>query len=153
LVIMAGALVQTGAQAQQEREPPYWASISSTQAMMRVGPGRNYRATWLYVRPDLPIRVIQVYPNWRKVQDPDGTTGWMLRNLLSDTRTAIVRGTEPVPMYEERDEGSAMPFRAQPGVVGRISNCGNGWCRLQVGDRAGYIRVQHLWGVTPDEQL
>jgi SH3-like domain-containing protein len=77
----------------------------------------------------------------------------MLVNLLSSTRTAIVRGTEPAPMHEEPDEGSALPYRAEPGVVGRISNCANGWCRLQVGGRAGYIRTQHLWGVDPNEQL
>jgi SH3-like domain-containing protein len=153
LAVLAGALLQTGAQAQRDRQPPYWASINTTRAMMRTGPGRNYPATWLYVRADLPIRVIETYPDWRKVQDPDGTTGWMLRNLLSDTRTAIVRGTEPVAMHEEPDEGSAMPYRAEPGVVGRLSNCGNGWCRLDVGGRRGYVRVQSLWGVDPGEQL
>jgi hypothetical protein len=59
--------------------------------------GKNYPATWLYQRADLPVKVLEVYPSWRKVQDPDGTAGWMLVNLLSDTRTAIVRGTEPAP--------------------------------------------------------
>src|SRR5690606_11690319 len=76
--------------AQPARETPYWASISSGRAMMRTGPGRNYPGTWLYVRPDLPIQVVEVYQSWRKVRDPDGTVGWMLVNLLSDTRTAIV---------------------------------------------------------------
>ena len=42
---------------------------------MRTGPGRNYPGIWLYKRRDLPIRVIQIYPNWRKVEDPDGEQG------------------------------------------------------------------------------
>jgi SH3-like domain-containing protein len=153
IVLALLALLPPSASAQRDRQPPYWASINTTRAMMRAGPGRNYPATWMYVRTDLPIRVIETYPDWRKIQDPDGTTGWMLRNLLSDTRTAIVRAQEPAPMHEAPDESSAMPYRAEPGVVGRISDCGDGWCRLEVGGRAGYIRAQHLWGVDPGERL
>ena len=54
----------------QDKKPPYWASIASGEAMMRTGPGRNYPGIWLYKRRDLPIRVVQIYPNWRKIEDP-----------------------------------------------------------------------------------
>jgi len=75
--------------AAQERQPPYWASIASGEAMMRTGPARNYPGTWLYKRRDLPVRVLKTYPNWRLIEDPDGAKGWMLVSLLSDRRTAI----------------------------------------------------------------
>src|SRR5688500_199324 len=118
LAILLGALALSVAEAQPRRETPYWASISSGRAMMRAGPGRNYPATWLYVRADLPVRVVEVYQSWRKIEDPDGTAGWMLVNLLSDTRTALVRGSEPRPMHERPDLASPVRFRAAPGVVG-----------------------------------
>ena len=141
------------AQAQPARETPYWASIASGRAMMRTGPGRNYPGTWLYVRADLPIQVIEVYQSWRKIRDPDGTTGWMLVNLLSDTRTAIVRGEAPQPMHAGPDPATPVRFRAEPGVVGRISQCASGWCQFDVGGRSGYIRTVHIWGVGPDERV
>ena len=94
----AVALSTPGAHAQEKRQTPYWASISAGEALMRTGPGKNYPGTWLYQRADLPIKVVEVYPSWRKVQDPDGETGWMLVNLLSDTRTGIARGDEPRPL-------------------------------------------------------
>jgi SH3-like domain-containing protein len=152
-ILIAGGLALTQASAQEERKTPYWASISAGEALMRTGPGRNYPATWLYRRADLPIKVIEVYPSWRKVQDPDGTTGWMLVNLLSDTRTAIVRGSDPAPMHEAPDANSRIRFRAEPGVVGRLSNCTNGWCRLDVKGRAGFIRIERIWGVDSGEKL
>ena len=77
----------------QDKRPPYWASIASGEAMMRSGPGRNYPGIWLYKRRDLPIRVVQIYPNWRKIEDPDGQQGWMLVTLLSDRRTADRKST------------------------------------------------------------
>jgi SH3-like domain-containing protein len=151
LLTVAGSA--TVAEAQRTRETPYWASISAGRAMMRTGPGRTYPATWLYVRSDLPIRVIEVYQNWRKIQDPDGTTGWMMVQLLSDTRTALVTGEEPRPMHETRDPASPVRFRAEPGVVGRISRCSEGWCLFDVRGRSGYIRTDHIWGISPGERV
>ncbi|HEY0113129.1 MAG TPA: SH3 domain-containing protein [Allosphingosinicella sp.] len=156
--IMLGTLLALGltvgsAQAQEERKTPYWASISATKAAMRTGPGRNYPMTWIYMRPDLPIKIVETYPNWRKVQDPEGETGWMLQRLLSDTRTALVTGDEPRPMHEEANEGSKVRYRAEPGVVGRLSKCSGDWCLLEVGDRKGYIRTAHFWGVDPGAGL
>lgn len=139
--------------ADAQRQPPYWASISAGRALMRTGPAQTYPATWLYIRPDLPIKVIGVMDDWRRVQDPDGTIGWMLVRLLSDQRSGIVRGEAPQPMYESANPGAAIRYRAEPGVVGRVSDCADGWCLLDVGGRRGYIRTETLWGVEATEAI
>ena len=154
LLMIAGALLPAAAAAQAPpRTVPYWASIASGRAMMRTGPGQTYPGTWLYVRPDLPIRVVEIYRDWRKVSDPQGTTGWMLVRLLSDQRTAIVRRGEPRELHEAPDQGSPVRFRAAAGVVGRVSRCAGGWCLFDVRGRSGYIRVDQIWGVDPDETI
>ncbi|HEX8579785.1 MAG TPA: SH3 domain-containing protein [Allosphingosinicella sp.] len=153
LVLLPLSLAVTAADAQRERQTPYWASISATKALMRTGPGRNYPASWLYVRGDLPIRVVETYPNWRKVQDPAGETGWMLQRLLSDARTAIVTGTEPRPIHEAPEAGSPIRYLAEPGVVGHLSKCEGGWCRFETGGRNGYMQVAHFWGTDANEKL
>jgi SH3-like domain-containing protein len=147
LALVAVAAAHAAYAADGEKKPPYWASITAGKALMRTGPGRNYPATWLYVRGDLPVKVVETYPNWRKVQDADGATGWMLQRLLSDTRTALVTGAEPRPLHEGPDEHSPIVYRAEPGVVGRLSRCGSGWCMLDVKGRRGYIRTEHFWGL------
>jgi SH3-like domain-containing protein len=148
-----GALSAPGAVAQEKRETPYWASISSGQARMRTGPGENYPVIWLYQRADLPIKVLEVYPSWRKIQDPDGASGWMRVSLLSERRTAIVRGTEPRPLRETPQANARVLFRAEPGVVGRLSECANNWCRFDVGGRGGFISTDHVWGTNPGETI
>jgi SH3-like domain-containing protein len=153
LVLLAAGLSLAGAEAQEKKKTPYWASISAGEAMMRTGPGKNYPATWLYKRADLPVKVLEVYPSWRKVQDPDGTIGWMLVNLLSDTRTAIVRGNAPAPLHEAPREQSKIRYRAAPGVVGRLSECTVDWCRFDVGERGGFIRTSSIWGTNPGESF
>jgi SH3-like domain-containing protein len=152
LLLVATLPLDSGA-AQQRREIPYWASIASGRAMMRRGPGQNYPGMWEYRRADLPIQVLEIYQDWRKVRDPDGTIGWMLVRLLSDQRTAVVRGDAPRPLHEAPDAASPIRYRAEPGVVGRVSRCAGGWCRFDARGRGGYIRVDQIWGVDPGETI
>ncbi|MFZ5725940.1 MAG: SH3 domain-containing protein, partial [Pseudomonadota bacterium] len=130
------------AAAQSDVELPYWASISVDEARMRKGPSPDVPVTWEYRRKDLPVKVIARRETWRKIEDPDGTQGWMAARLLSRTRTAIVTG-EIRPMREEPDTSAAVAFRAQPGVVGRITDCQKGWCLFNVGGRKGWIQTDH----------
>ncbi len=138
--------------AAQDRETPYWASISASQARMRTGPGTNFPTSWLYRRSGLPVRVVEVYRNWRKIEDPDGTQGWMLVNLLSSDRTAMIEG-DIRPMRAAPEPGSRIRYRAEPGVVGRIRNCRRGWCEFDVRGRVGYVEAAHLYGVAEDERV
>ena len=112
-------MLLAGPSAAQDKKPPYWASIASGEAMMRAGPGKTYPGVWLYKRRDLPIRVVRTYPNWRLIEDPDGTRGWMLVSLLSERRTAIVRPGEPRSIHERPDPSSRVAYLAEHGVVGR----------------------------------
>jgi SH3-like domain-containing protein len=137
--------------AAQDKQPPYWASIASGQAMTRAGPGKNYPGVWLYQRRDLPIRVVKKYENWRMIEDPEGTRGWMLVSLLSDRRTAIVKAGEPRPIHATADGASRIRYTAENGVVGRIEKCREGWCHITIGKREGYIRTSDIWGVSDGE--
>ena len=137
--------------AAQEKQPPYWASIASGQAMTRTGPGKTYPGVWLYQRRDLPVRVVKKYENWRLIEDPDGAQGWMLVTLLSDRRTAIVKPGQPRPIRVGRTDTAKPAYIAEQGVVGRISKCSDGWCRMEIGNRRGYIRTSDVWGVSDGE--
>ena len=151
--LLAVALPVQAPAADVKRKVPYLASIQASRARMRTGPARSYPASWLYQRSGLPVRVVAVFKEWRKVEDPDGTQGWMQGNLLSDTRTAIVRGTVPIEMRDRPSAGGKLLWRAAPGVVGRLSQCGGGWCRFDVMGQAAYVEIGRLWGVEPGETL
>lgn len=136
----------------QDKKPPYWASIVPNAARIRTGPGRNFPAVWEYRRAGLPIKVIQTFPAWRKIQDPDGETGWMQANMLSETRTGMVMG-EIRPMHARPDSSSTVVWRAAPGVVGKLRSCRSGWCDFDVKGRRGWIELASLWGVSRGEEV
>lgn len=135
--------------AQTQKALPYWVAIAKPEARMRVGPSMDYPANWVYRRQNMPVKVIEVYPNWRKVEDPDGTKGWMHVRLLKDDRTAIVVG-EIAPLREDASDSARTLFRAEPGVVGRVSACTDDWCKFDVNGQKGYVRKRFLWGATSE---
>ena len=151
--VIVALAIEPAMAADPVRKLPYYASISAGRARLRTGPAWTYPASWLYQRADLPVRVVATFKQWRKVEDPDGTQGWMLAALLSERRTAIVRGAQPVEMHERASTGAKLLWRAAPGVVGRLSACGGGWCRFDVRGQAGFVEVGSLWGVEPAERL
>lgn len=152
LATMVLNLTIVGDAAAENRNPPYWASFAAGKARMRTGPGRNFPAIWLYQRRDLPVRVIEVYPNWRKIEDPEGVRGWVQSNLLSEKRTGMVRGGV-VAMRAEPDASAKLLWRAEAGVIGYISKCQYGWCQFDVGGKTGFVERGALWGVSPGEAV
>ena len=154
IIAIAGLALATAgrAQAPQDRPVPYWASISAGEAMMRTGPGRQFPGIWLYRRAGLPVKVVQVAPGWRRVQDQDGAVGWMLATLLTDKRTVVMTGTVRA-IHADPDGASPVRWQAEPGVIGRIRSCAAGWCRIVIGNRTGHVRATDVWGVEPGEQV
>ncbi|MBA3942822.1 MAG: hypothetical protein C0520_16595 [Sphingopyxis sp.] len=146
IIAILALIAATGpAAAQSDVELPYWASISVDEARMRKGPSPDVPVIWEYRRKDLPVRVVARFETWRKIEDPDGTQGWMAARLLSRVRTAIVTD-EIRPLRAEPATSAAIAYRAEPGVVGRITDCKDGWCLFDVKGRKGWIQTDHIWG-------
>lgn len=146
-VLLAAALGLLAVPAQaQERDVPYWASISADEANMRAGAGERYQIEWVYERPGLPVKVIRYISGWRYIEEPDGTRGWMYRSLLSDERTAIITGEEVAPMREAGSPDAALRWNLEPGVIGVLGDCIEGWCELDVEGHRGWVAQDRLWG-------
>ena len=98
---------------------PRFVSLGAPRANLRSGPGREYPVRWVYVRRHWPLKVVQEYGVWRKVEDIDGTTGWMHAALLSGRRTGVIRGPGPVPLTARPRADAPV---ARPGCARR--SCG-----------------------------
>lgn len=130
----------------QEREVPYWATIRASELNMRVGPSADYKIDWVYHRPGLPVKVIRVMEGWRLIEDPAGDEGWVVARLLSPDRGAIVIGQGLTEMRADSSGTAAVKWRVEPGVVGALGECDDGWCEFSVGKRKGWVAQSRLWG-------
>lgn len=149
LILASGLSLSAPAEAQQE--PPYWASIDEPEARMRTGPSTEYPTMWIYKREKLPVKVLARYKSWRKVEDHEGTQGWMHARLLSASRAGLVLATsgKPVAMRALPDANAKIVWLAEPGVVGSLTLCEKSWCLFDVTGRKGYINITDVWGDEP----
>jgi SH3-like domain-containing protein len=126
---------------------PFWASIRASKVNMRVGPGEDYKISWVYTRPGLPLKVERVVDSWWLVADPEGTRGWvLLRFLNKNKRTAIVTGKGLADMRAEASAAAKLRWKVEPGVSGKLGDCSAGWCAFTVDAQSGYVRQERLWG-------
>lgn len=124
---------------------PYWVSTAKDTANMRVGPGREYRINWTYVRKGVPLKVLRVMGSWRLVEDPEGARGWILSQFLTRARAGIVKGGI-TGLRENKDGSGRVLWRVAPGVIGKVGDCDAGWCVFDVDGRKGFAKSSSVWG-------
>ena len=135
---------------------PRFVSLKSSKVNVRQGPGESYDIAWTFTRAALPVEVIQEYDTWRRVRDSDGTVGWVLQNLLSSKRTAVVApwaAGAPRPLYSEPAPTAIVSAYLEAGVLADVATCHLNWCRLTGSGFSGWIGEDQLWGVYPGEEV
>ncbi|MDA9918499.1 SH3 domain-containing protein [Erythrobacter sp.] len=130
----------------QDRETPYWASLRYDEVRMRVGPSNEYKIDWVYRRKGMPVKVIRLREGWRLVQDPEGGQGWIASSQLTLNRGVLVTGEGLVDLRASPGSNTALRWRAEPGVVAKLIECGEGWCQIDVTGRTGWVPEDRIWG-------
>lgn len=142
----------------QERGPvtnlplPRYVSMKATEGNVRRGPSLTHRIDWIFKRRDIPLIITAEYGNWRRVEDRDGAGGWVHYSLLSGTRTAIVE-SDMLDLMNQPAEGALVVARLELGVIARLEECSETWCKLNAAGYRGWAPKTALWGVQPDEIL
>ena len=129
---------------------PRYVSMKASSGRVRVGPSRSYRVLQKFVVRGVPLQIIGEYDQWRRVRAWDETGGWMHKSLLTGIRTVIVMHDQS-PMRRRPNSDSRIKAIAEKGVIGQLGNCDPDWCRVDVGDRSGWIMKSCLWGIDADE--
>ncbi|MDB5525251.1 MAG: hypothetical protein JWM58_3014 [Rhizobium sp.] len=160
LILAAGMTSSSYAQATKSASGlplPRFVSLKAKKINLRVGPGKDYAVSWLYMKSGLPVEIIQEYDNWRRIRDAEGAEGWVFHSMLSGDRSAIAapwmktKGDVFVNMRADaRDTGSVVA-RLEPGVVIKLDECNGEWCHAEAKGADGWINQGEIWGAYPGE--
>ncbi len=131
---------------------PRFVSLSSDKVNVRVGPGKRYPISWVFVRSGWPVEVIAEYERWRQIRDVDGATGWIHGNLLSGRRTILVTKKQR-SVHENPNDESAVTLLAEPGVSGKLVECDGRWCLVEIAGNKGWLKASHFYGVLENEKI
>lgn len=131
---------------------PRFVSLKSDEVNVRTGPGERYPISWVYKRDHLPVEIIEEFDHWRKVRDFEGAEGWINKSLLDGRRTVLIM--KEVRVLRRTPEDKSPPLlRAAPMVIGKLLECKDEWCRVQIESRKGWLRKKQIWGVYVREEF
>ena len=135
---------------------PRFVSLKADSVNLREGPNRDHPVKWIFKRAGLPVEITAEFEQWRRIRDSEGTEGWVLQNLLSGRRTALIAPwskEETISLFDRPDANSATVAKLQPRVLAAVHDCARNWCRLKSDKFDGYIQEDKLWGVYPRETV
>ena len=131
---------------------PRFVSLRSDRVNVRVGPGKRYPLEWVFTRARMPVEVVAEFDAWRKIRDHEGAEGWVHNSMLTSNRNVITLPLARV-LYKYPEKDAVPVAFLEPGVVGKVIQCENQWCRVQMDGIKGWILRNHIWGVYKDEMV
>ena len=131
-------------------------SLKAEKVNVRRGPSSDHPVAWVFQRKGLPVEIVAEFENWRRVRDSDGEEGWILQNMLSGKRTAVIapwKQGQTVPLLANAQPGAGLVAQAAAGVLAEVEGCNGQWCQVDAGSYDGFVEQTQLWGVYPGEKV
>lgn len=115
-------------------------SIAGNNVNMRSGPGKKYKVMWK-LGSGFPLKVLKRSGSWLRVQDFEGTIGWVSKRVVNKTPHMIVR--------VNRKTKKQINVRSGPGTSNRIvAKAYYGVVFKTLQQKDGWVQVRHEKGVT-----
>jgi SH3-like domain-containing protein len=120
-------------------------SLKSSNVNLRVGPGKEYPVSWIFMKPNLPVMLISEFDQWKKIKFVDKTEGWVHQNMISSKNTAIIVSRYAI-LY--RSASNSRPIaKIEKNVIVKILKKDKDWIKIEANKIKGWLKEQDLWGV------
>ena len=132
-------------------EIPRYVSLKSNDANIRVGPSTNYPIVIKYIHMNYPLKIVEEYDDWRKIEDLSKNIGWIHKSLVSGNRTGIVlpNNDDKIKIFNTM-EGKIIGSIGKGNII-FINKCKIDWCAITFNKHKGWIYKKNIWGVENTE--
>lgn len=135
-------------------EETRFVAMRADKVNARSGPNIRYPIEWIYQQQNYPVEIIAEYDQWRKIRDSEGSTSWIRKNLLTNTRYALVTEIGENNIYEKDSLNSDVVAKVENGVVGKIKKCTLSFCQLEFENKIeGWVPRNILYGIKKGEEI
>ena len=132
-------------------EIPRYVSLKSNDANIRVGPSMNYPIVIKYILKNYPLKVLEEYEEWRKVEDFKKNIGWIHRSLISGSRTGIILSNDNKNIKLLNTLDGDIIGEIGKGNIVNLEKCKINWCLVSAKNSKGWIDKKYIWGVREKE--
>jgi SH3-like domain-containing protein len=132
-------------------EIPRYVSLKSNDANIRVGPSKNYPIEIKFIKKNYPLKVLEEYEDWRKVEDFQKNFGWIHKSLISGTRTGIILSNDNNTIKLLNTLKGNIIGEIGKGNIVFLEKCKIDWCLVSFGDHRGWTDKKNIWGIKEKE--
>ena len=130
---------------------PRFVSLRKEQVNVRTGPGKRYPIEWVFTYKNMPVKIVEQFKGWRKVQDWQGTNGWVHQSMLTGKHRWIIVHKDAQQLRQNASPGAEVIAKLEKKVIGRLNKCRRDWCEVKVKQFQGWIPRTSIWGVLSNE--
>ncbi len=125
-------------------------SIKGDDINMRSGPGTQYKVLW-QLGSGFPLKVLKKQGDWYRVQDFEGSVGWVHKMVTTSTPHMIVKvhkkTKKKINVRSGPGTNNRIVAQAYYGVVFKTLEQKNGWAHVEHEKGiTGWIKRSLLWG-------
>ncbi len=132
-------------------EIPRYVSLKSNDSNIRVGPSKNYPIVIKYINKHFPLKIIEEYEEWRKIEDHMNNIGWIHRSLITGDRSGIIISNDNENIGILNTVGGKIIGKIGIGNIVSLNKCKIDWCFISTDSYKGWISKNNIWGVEKKE--
>ena len=125
-----------------------FAMLKNKKVNVRYGPSFEYPIKYVYLKKNLPIKVIDKKENFRRIIDHKHNSGWIHTSQLKKSSSIIL--TENQFIFTKPTKFSEPVAIAEKGKLILIKKCKENWCKSTNNEITGWILFDNFWGKLPN---
>ena len=122
--------------------------LKNNKVNVRYGPSFEYPIKYVYLKRNLPIKIIDKKENFRRIIDHKHNSGWIHTSQLKKSSSVIL--TEKHYIFSKPTKFSKPLAIAEKGKLIMLGKCKKNWCKISNKEISGWILFNSFWGQLPN---
>ena len=118
--------------------------LKNSKVNVRYGPSFEYPIKYVYLKKNLPIKVIDKKENFRRIVDFKKNSGWIHISQLKKSNSLIVMKNKI--LFKKPTKFSKPIAKIEKGRLLIVKKCQKKWCKVKTGEFIGWIDIYNVWG-------
>ena len=126
------------------KENNYYLALKNNKVNVRYGPGFDYPIKYIYIKKNLPLKIIDKKENFRRIIDFKKNSGWVHISQLKKNKSFIL--LEDKILFSKPTKYSKPIIKIAKGRLLIVKKCKKIWCRVKTENYTGWIKTEKVWG-------
>ena len=118
--------------------------LKNSKVNVRYGPSFEHPIKYIYLKKNLPIKVIDKKENFRRIIDNKKNSGWIHISQLKQSKSFITVSNKI--LFKKPTKFSKPLAKIETGRLLIVKKCERNWCLVETKSFKGWVDEENLWG-------